>query len=145
MQTLWMRASRMLGWNALAGTAIILLAGCARFDQSWIPGSAAALAKNQIMLVRKDPPSFGFQRLLTRSELYPDLLWFVKQRGIPDFMAETGDEDWKYFVLYYLKPRQAFACRSHRSHAAAIEFSGPYPITDGEFAMLEGFRRGKVR
>ena len=135
----------MLGWKALAGAAGILLAGCARFDQSWIPGSASALAKNQIMLVRKDPPSFGFQRLLTRSELYPDLLWFVKQRGIPDFMAETGDENWTYFVLYYLTPRQSFACRSRHRHSAAIEFSGPYPITDREFALLDGFRRGKNR
>ena len=135
----------MLGRNALGVALAVLLAGCARFDKSWLPGSPAARAKNQIMLVRKDPPSFGFQRLLTRSELFPDLMWFVKQHGIPDFLAETGDEDWQYFILYYLPPRQAFACRSHRAHTPAIEFSGPYPVTDREFRMLDGFRSGKLR
>lgn len=133
-----MKANRILG--LVFG---LLLGNCARFEESWIPGSEAALAKNQIMLVRKDPPSFGFQRLTTRSALYPDLLWFVKQRGIPDFLAETGDEDWQYFILYYLQPRQAFACRTHHRQRTAIEFSGPYPITDREFRLLDDFRRGK--
>ena len=135
-----MKAPRILGL-ALA----LLSASCAHFEESWIPGSDAALAKNQIMLVRKDPPSFGFKRLTTRSALYPDLLWFVQQRGIPDFLAETGDEDWQYFILYYLKPRQAFACRTHHRLRTAIEFSGPYPITDREFRLLDDFRAAKSR
>ena len=145
MPILRLRTIRLPGRIALGLVFGFLLGNCARFDASWIPGTTAALAHNQIMLVRKDPPSFGFQRLTTRSELFPDLMWFVKQRGIPDFLAETGDEDWQYFILYYLKPRQAFACRTRHGHRAAIEFSGPYPITNREFRMLDGFRRGQFR
>ena len=145
MQILPIRASRTLGRTALGGVALVLIAACARFDESWIPGSAAALANNQIMLVRSDPPSFGFKRLVTRAELYPDMLWFVKQHGIPDFLAETGDGGWQYYVLYYLKSRQAYACRTHPGHSPTIEFSGPYPITDREFRRLDDFRRGKSR
>ncbi len=70
---------------------------------------------------------------------------FVQQRGHPDFLAETGDHDRHYFILYYLKQRQAFACRTRAGHAGAVEFAGPYPITDGEYRLLDGFRRGKPR
>jgi hypothetical protein len=101
------------------------------------------MAKDQIMLVRREPPSFGFRRLETQSRNHPDLGYFVRKQGLPDFLAETGDRDRRYFILYYLKARQAFACRTRRSpkHVEAVEFAGPYPITDGEYRMLDGFRR----
>jgi hypothetical protein len=136
----------MDGHRMLAITALVLLGSCARITApSWLPGSAAALAKDQIMLVRKDPPSFGFQRLTTRSQNYPDLMLFVQQRGIPDFLAETGDRDRQYLILYYLTPRRAYACRTRPGHAGAVEFAGPYPITDGEYRLLDGFRQGEFR
>jgi hypothetical protein len=97
------------------------------------------------MLVRKDPPSFGFLRLLTRSRIYPDLMCFIQQRGIPEFLAETGDHDRQYLILYYLQRRQAYACRTRLGHAGAVEFAGPYPITDGEYRMLDDFRRRESR
>lgn len=125
--------------------ASLLLGSCVRFDPAWIPGSDASMAKDQIMLVRKDPPSFGFSRLTTQSQIYPDLLLFVQKQGIPDFLAETGDARRHYSILYYLKPRKAFACRTRPGHAGAVEFAGPYPITAGEFRLLDGFRRGLVR
>jgi hypothetical protein len=100
----------------------------------------SAAAKNQIMLVRQDPPSFGYQRLEYQSRAYPDLAFFVSKHGQPDFLAETGERNRQYFILYYLKDREAFACRT-TSAAQSVEFAGPYPITDKEFRLLDGFRR----
>lgn len=131
----------MLTWRGVAVSAVILLGSCGRFDKSWVPGSAASLAQDQIMLVREEPPSFGFHRLVTQVQVYPDLALFVRQRGLPDFLAETGDRDRHYFILYYLSERKAYACRTRPPHAGAVEFSGPYPITSGEYRMLDGFRR----
>ena len=122
--------------------ACVLLVSCARFDKPWIPGSSAFLAQDQIMLVRKDPPSFGFRRLEMQSAVYPDLMLFVSKHGTPDFLAETGDRSRHYFIVYYLRQRQAFACRTLPGHAGAVEFAGPYPVTAGEYRLLDGFRRG---
>lgn len=138
----WGRVLRGIGGGA---AACFLLGSCAIFDKSWMPGSAASAAQNQIMLVRKEPPSFGFSRLATRSKIYPDLGLFMQQRGLPDFLAETdGTQDRHYFILYYLRERKAFACRTRPGHAGALEFAGPYPITAREYRLLDGFRRGKV-
>lgn len=143
MDGLWMQWGRKVKATGLGVTACVLLGSCAGFDKSWVPGSAAALAQDQIMLVRKEPPSFGFHRLETQSQIYPDLGLFVKQRGQPDFLAETGDHERHYFILYYLRERKAFACRTRPRQAGAVEFAGPYPITAGEYRLLDGFRRGK--
>ena len=98
-------------------------------------------ARDRMMLVRKEPPSFGFQRLASQSTTYPDLKVFVGQKGLPDFLAETGTQDRHYLILYYLKARQAFACRTQPGSQRTVEFAGPYPITDKEFRLLDGFRR----
>jgi hypothetical protein len=143
MDGFWMEWGRRVKGLGLGATACVLLGSCAGFDKSWVPGSAASLAQDQIMLVRKEPPSFGFHRLETQSRIYPDLGLFVKQRGQPDFLAETGDHERHYFILYYLRERKAFACRTRPRHAGTVEFSGPYPITAGEYRLLDGFRRGK--
>ena len=126
----------------ILGIAVVGMFGvsCTQVGPSWLPGSMAAAAKDQIMLVRKDPPSFGYQRLEHQSRIYPDLAFFVSKRGQPDFLAETGERDHQYFILYYLKDRKAFACRT-TSVARSVEFAGPYPITDREFRLLDGFRR----
>lgn len=97
------------------------------------------------MLVREDPPSLGFYRLATQARTHPDLAIFVGARGLPDFLAETGNSDRHYFILYYLKKREAFACRTQKGSAAAVEFAGPYPITDREFKLLDGFRSDPTR
>ena len=92
------------------------------------------------MLVREDPPSFGYDRLKSLSRIYPDLAFFIKQRGAPDFLAETDAASRDYFILYYLKARHAFACRTGQEAGQGIEFAGPYPITDKEYRILSGFR-----
>ena len=115
----------------------LLACSCAQVGESW----RSAVAKDQMMLVRREPPSFGYHRLATQSHTYPDLAVFVSQRGLPDFLAETGTQDSHYLILYYLKKRQAFACRTRPGTNLAVEFAGPYPITDKEFRLLDGFRR----
>jgi hypothetical protein len=117
-----------------------LLASCGWVEAPWIPGSSAAAAKNQIMLIRQQPPSFGYRRLQAQGTEFRDLGVFVKQRGLPNFLAETGAGERRYFILYYLKNRQAFACRTRLDRGQAVEFAGPYPITDREFKLLNGFR-----
>lgn len=105
----------------------------------------AAAAKDQIMLVRREPPSFGYQRLEIKMRTSPEMAALVTKRGIPDFLAETGNHERSYFILYYLKARHAFACRTRLGGGSALEFAGPYPITDREFRLLDGFRRDPSR
>jgi hypothetical protein len=132
-----MRSFRVMALVAVGSIGI----SCSQVGDSWLIGSMASAAHDQIMLVRQEPPSFGFQRLSAHARLYPDVAFFVSQRGVPDFLAETGDRQRRYFILYYLKDRQAFACRTRSGSGVAVEFAGPYPITDREFALLDGFRR----
>lgn len=93
------------------------------------------------MLIREQPPSFGYQRLTSQALVHPDLGVFVTRRGMPDFLAETGNADRRYFILYYLDRRKAYACRTRSENPTAVEFSGPYPITQREFHVLDTFRR----
>ncbi len=132
----FLKSSLTLGLAAVG----ILGTSCTQVGDAWMFGSMEAAAKNQIMLVRKEPPSFGYQRLEFQSRVYPDLGFFVTKRGLPDFLAETGERNRQYFILYYLRDREAFACRT-TSSARSVEFAGPYPITDKEFRLLDGFRR----
>jgi hypothetical protein len=94
-----------------------------------------------IMLVRQEPPSFGYQRLASQSQIYPDLGAFVGKKGTPDFLAETHNRQRHYFILYYLEKRQAIACRSRAGEQGLVEFAGPYPITKREYRLLDGFRK----
>lgn len=121
--------------------ATLLTTGCTHVGESWIFGGMESAARDQIMLVRQDPPSFGFQRLTAQSHEYPDLGAFVAQRGLPNFLAETRSDDQHYFILYYLKDRKSFACRTSPGKGRAIEFAGPYPITAREYRLLDAFRR----
>lgn len=130
-------SARLLGL-ALAG---MLATSCTQIGDSWMSKSMAAAAQNQIMLVRKEPPSFGYQRLEMQSQDFPDLKFFISKHGLPDFLAETGTRDRQYFILYYLDPRKAFACRTPVGSRNSVEFAGPYPITDREFRLLNDFRR----
>ena len=136
------RAGRLL---LVAATACAVLGGCARFEESGLPGSASSIARNQIMYVSEQPQTFGFQRLTTQMKAYPDLHVFVEQRGLPEFLAEARSQNQDYFILYYLARKQAFACRNRIGQARSLEFSGPYPITERESRTLEGFRAKAVR
>jgi len=104
----------------------------------------ARVAQDQMMLVRASPPTFGYQRLITSMRDFPDLAVFVNQRGLPDFLAETGDRDNRFLILYYLDSRQAFACRPVSRRSRVVEFAGPYPITDREFKTLDAVRKRAV-
>lgn len=138
------------GWLATgkrfaAAAAVLTAVSCTQTGSSWMPGTGASAAKDQIMLVRKDPPSFGYQRMTLQAGTYPDIATFVGLHGLPDFLAETGNQDRRYFILYYLKRRQAFACRTISLRNRTVEFAGPYPITNHEFQLLDGFRRGAAK
>ena len=121
------------------------LAGCATFEESGLPGSAASMAHNQMMFVREDPQTFGHYRLTSLARIKPDLDAFLRKRGLPDFLAETSNRGRNYYILYYLKDREAFASRTRAGQGRALEFAGPYPVTDKEFDILDGIRRNESR
>jgi hypothetical protein len=121
--------------------ALVLLgSSCARFEESGLPGSASSMARNQMMWVTEKPPTFGYYRLTSLSRLYPDLAMFVENKGLPDFLAETTNRGRNYYILYYLDRRQAFASRDRPGQRRALEFAGPYPITDKEYRTLDRYR-----
>lgn len=102
------------------------------------------MAHNQMMVVRKDPPTFGHYRLTMLMQQHPDLESFVRTRGTPDFLAETSSDGRHYRILYYLQKRQAFACRTRTEHDGSLEFAGPYPITRRERQILRGLLDGST-
>lgn len=120
---------------------VIVGSSCMPMTDGMLTRVEARVAQDQMMYVRENPPTFGYQRLVTLMREHPDLATFVSQRGMPDFLAETGDRSQHYMILYYLSRRQAFACRTISRRSNAVEFAGPYPITDGEMEKLEGIRQ----
>jgi hypothetical protein len=133
MSGLWMA-------RLAAGIGVLIHTGCASYEESGLPGSASSMAKNQIMLVRQSPPSFGFYRLLAHVRAHPELERFLRERKLPDFLAETSDESRTYFILYFLPEKEAFAFRTLTDDRSQLEASGPYPITQGEQKTLKDFR-----
>ncbi|MBC8126697.1 MAG: hypothetical protein H8M99_06070 [Gloeobacteraceae cyanobacterium ES-bin-144] len=129
-----------MAMGVLFAVAICFQMGCHRFEQSGFPGSASSMARNHIMFVRKSPQTFGYYRLTSLTQAYPELALFVQNRGAPDFLAETSNRGRNYFILYYLKPRQAFVSRSRLGGEKGVEFAGPYPITRKEYQTLNGLR-----
>jgi hypothetical protein len=99
------------------------------------------MAHNQIMHVSKQSESFGYYRLTTLAEIYPDLEFFVRKRGDPDFLAETSNAGRHYLIVYYLAERQAYASRPRIGSRKSLEFAGPYPITPKEVSILETLRK----
>lgn len=100
-------------------------------------------AKDRIMYVRESPPTFGHFRLKALSSKYPDLATFISLKKTPEFLAETNKGDSYILILYYLEKRQAYACRCGTGGSSNTEFSGPYPITDGEAKTLRELRDGQ--
>ncbi len=99
-------------------------------------------AHDRIMLVRDNPPTLGHRRLLYQSVEHPDLAKFLDTQGLPDFIAETSSDDRLYLILYYLRSRHAYACRSWRGQSEGMEFAGPYPMTEHETKILIELREG---
>lgn len=125
-----------------AAIAGLLQASCMTFEESGLPGSAASMAHNQIMLVSAGPEeTFGHYRLVSLMRIYPDLEVFTAKRGIPDFLAETSNRRQHYYILYYLRDRQAFAARTRPPQRNRLEFAGPYPVTAKEKRILEDLRK----
>lgn len=107
--------------------------------------SSERAAQDRIMLVRELPPTLGHRRLGHQSVAHPDLGRFLETKGRPDFIAETSADDRQYLVLYYLDRHQAYACRSWRGQPNAIEFAGPYEITDREVELLTELKQNATR
>ncbi len=124
----------------LAFFIIWLTSSCGSYEESGLPGSASSMARNQIMLVSQEPATFGFYRLDTHLRNYPDLAHFVSKRGMPDFLAEAHSGNQNYFIIYYLRDRQAFACRNRVTRPRNLEFAGPYPITQKESKLLNALK-----
>ena len=119
----------------------LALGACAPIGGAWRTGWTQRSAADQIMLVSSNPQTLGQKRLDAQSRVYPDLGKFLSMSGSPDFLAETANEGQRYLILYYIDRRQAFAARTRKPDNYSMEFSGPYPITDGESKMLGGLRR----
>ncbi len=132
----------MMRFPAISQLAAITLlcGGCLPATNSFYLSRTAAAANDHIMLVRRAPPTFGFQRLAALATAYPDLGIFLRQTGDPDFLAETNKSGNRYLILYYTKSRKAYACRTGEGSSRQVEFSGPYPITDGEVRTLSALR-----
>ncbi len=129
----------------ITGAAFLLLASCASFEESGLPGSASSMAHNQIMMVGAEPETFGHYRLTSLMRIYQDLDLFIAKRGMPDFLAETHNARQHYYILYYLKERQAYAARTRPPQRGRLEFAGPYPITDKEKKTLRDLQENQSR
>jgi len=123
----------------LSAALIPALFSCARFEESGLPGSASSMAHNQIMMVNSEQATFGHYRLISLMKINQDLDLFVAKRGMPDFLAETSNSRQHYYILYYLKQRQAYAARTS-SHPGRLEFAGPYPVTEKEKKALRSLQ-----
>jgi hypothetical protein len=127
----------------LLGT--LACAGCSAINTASMSGSNDSAAEDQIMLVRREPASFGYQRLVHQTGVYPDLSVFLGFRGLPDFLAETSNEGRHYLILYYLDGKEAFAAKSRVGRAQTFEIAGPYSITEREVSLLRGFQSEATR
>ena len=112
----------------------LALAGCGSVSDSWTTRRDASTASNRMMLVRQSPETLGYRRIMSKSQESGDLKIFIDQTGLPDFLAETNNDDREYLIFYYLKRHQAYACRT--KGGGGVEFSGPYAMTPGELRLL---------
>jgi hypothetical protein len=125
----------------LAVTAALVAGACRPVTDAWMTGWTTTQANDRIMLVRKEPRTLGYQRLVSQSGVYPDLGEFLRFRGEPDFLAETTSSNRHFLILYYLDDRTAFACRAKAPSTRSIEFDGPHPITEREYRVLGDLKR----
>lgn len=128
----------ILRWFPLV---LLCLASCAPVRKGWEMGWTERAAQDRIMLVRDVPETLGHRRLVHQASNHPDLGFFLRSRGWPDFIAETSSDDRQYLILYYLDGRRAFAARSRRMPGTPMEFAGPYPMTEHETSLLKDLKR----
>ncbi len=124
----------------MVGLAVALTSACRPVTDAWMTGWTGAQANDRIMLVRQEPRSLGYQRIVSQSGVYPDLGVFLERRGLPDFLAESTTNNRHFLILYYLKAKNAYACRAKAPSTREIEFAGPYSITDREYHLLRGLK-----
>jgi hypothetical protein len=121
---------------ALSFIAVWAMNSCSSVGNTGYLYQTAGAAHDHMMLVRENPPTFGYERLSALSQYYPDLAEFIKRERLPRYYAETSSGGSRYLILYYPKRSEAFACRSLSKLSHQIEFSGPYPITKNELETL---------
>ena len=125
----------------LIAAGCVFITNCGSVTDAWTTRREASAASNQMMLVRENPGTLGYRRLLARSAESEDLRIFLDQTGTPDFLAEAKSSEREYLIFYYLEKRQAFACRTRGGRSGPVEFSGPYPMTAGEIKLLTAARK----
>ena len=132
---------RFLKILSASAAATLLAPSCAPTSIDGFIRRTTSIANDHIMYVRADPETFGHKRLAALAGAYPDLGIFLQQKGYPDFVAETNKSGNRYLILYFLEDREAFASRSGAGSSRLVEFSGPYPVTNSEYATLEELRK----
>jgi hypothetical protein len=122
----------------------LLFAACGPVGRGWEAGWTERAAQDRIMLVRNAPETLGHRRLVYQSAAHPNLDVFLKEKGLPDFIAETSSDDRQYLILYYLDSKNAFACRTRRGTGTEIDFAGPYSMTERETKVLRDLQKGSA-
>ena len=120
--------------------APLLLAACSPFDEEI--GRSERAAQDRIMLVRNAPETLGHRRLVYQSAAHPSLRVFLRDEGLPDFIAETSSEDRLYMILYNLDSMSAYSCRTRRGADLPVDVAGPYKMTKRETAVLRELQNG---
>lgn len=129
----------------LVGLVVAMTGACRPVTDAWVAGWTGAEANDRIMLVRQEPRSLGYQRMVSQSGVYPDLGTFLERRGMPDFLAESTTNSRHFLILYYLDAKSAYACRAKAPSTREIDFAGPYTITDREYRLLRGLKSDVAR
>lgn len=122
--------------------AALLLCGCVAPSGGNLASgvSTKALdekAHDKIMWVSDNPATFGRYRMLMHCQQYPSFQTFVRKHGEPEYMAETNSKGRHIWIVYYPEKSEAYACKTERRMRGQVLYSGPYPITKNERAMLE--------
>lgn len=120
----------------IGGLAVALTMACRPVADAWMTGWTGGQANDRIMLVRQEPRSLGYQRMLSQSGVYPDLGVFLERWGMPDFLAESSANNRHFLILYYLDAKNAYSCRAKAPSTREIEFAGPYKMTEREYRLL---------
>jgi hypothetical protein len=120
--------------------APLLLAACSPMNEE--VGRSERAAQDRIMLVRNAPETLGHRRLVYQSAAHPTLRGFLRDEGLPDFIAETSSDDRQYMILYYLDSMSAYSCRTRRGATQPVDVAGPYKMTKRETAVLRELQTG---
>jgi hypothetical protein len=128
-------------WVWLPGLAVLLCSACQPVSDAWMAGWTRSESQDQIMLVRKDPPSLGQRRLTSLAGVYPDLGGFLRAHGSPEFLAETHTSNRHFLVLYYLTTQTSYVCQAKQPSTREISPAVPYTMSRRECNLLKDFQR----